>query len=128
MIEEMLLKLSPTCRQETEAAITAQVELSEYCREEIQRVVAGMQGGMPSRPQVDYDENNDDPFATPAPRKPKKQRDPNEKPWIHPGIVIAGFFIALFGGVGAYVTMTYKESPSSKAKKLSKKKVIMSPF
>jgi hypothetical protein len=126
-VDTLLQVLSPLCKNELESALgSALVDgISEVCKSEIQEIFMKhapndvFMGG-PAESQ----QSAENPFAAPKPtsKKGRKQAPPLLNPVYSIAIFVAIFFTVI-GGLAYYVHNTRSAQPSTKPKKLSKKKV-----
>ena len=107
-----------------EAALEAQSDISDECKQEIQAVLNSFsqQAEAQTGGQASFEGQSD------SQSKPSKAP---KKHFINPGIGIAVFVVILFSGVAIYVVyvnqLLQKVFSGKKEKKLSKKKVVV-PF
>jgi hypothetical protein len=119
-VDTLLQVLSPLCKNELESALgSALVDgISEVCKSEIQEIFMKhapndvFVGGLPES----------DPFAAPKPKKGRKQAPPLLNP-VYSIVIFVAIFFTVIGGLAYYVHNTRSAQPSTKPKKLSKKKV-----
>ena len=114
--------VSPGCRSEIESALSAQSDVSDDCKQEIQTVLQSFAANMQKTQQ-----HGEIPKEPPRDGTAEKQQQNMKTSAIHPGIWVLLFVIVFFSAVGIYVMYVNKILTSAfpeKRKKLSKKKVL----
>ena len=119
-VEALMSSLTPNCRMGLEAAMGAQAQLSDECKEEIQSmlIAAQQKGG-----KLDGEPAAAAPVGTGA---GTGSATGNARTITNPAIAIAGFIALLFAGIGAlvvYMNSVRSAGVTPKSKKISKKKV-----
>ena len=123
IVEGLLQVLTPTCRNELEAAIEAQqgTDLSDECKYEIQMNLQEMNpnSGAPSPLEDGYEDDYQQPNEASS-----ESNDP-PKHIINPVVGIFLFVGALLGAIAFAVFYINSQVGDFKPKKISKKKVIV---
>ena len=130
MVDALLQVLSPPCKSEMEAALGAQIEISDECKYEIQRTMQSFQNSANGVGEAASQQEFEDPMNSEpaAPRQPRARAPKAEAvaPGVSPVYAIMGFVVVFFGliaGLVAYVNSKRAGIVPVKPKKLSKKKV-----
>jgi hypothetical protein len=132
-VEKLLQVLTPACKIEMEAALGSQVEISDECKIEIQRIVATFQ-----TTGSDSDGENGRSRMRQTGQGEKKQKPgkassapPTKNKNVSPIFSIAAFvvsFVVVVAGLVMYINSKRAAQVVLKPKKLSKKKVRNCPL
>ncbi|RYG66138.1 hypothetical protein EON64_10445 [archaeon] len=135
-LEQLMSFMSPACRVEMESALTAQTQMSNECREEVQvafkklgvDLQAAANGGREGSPAEPAAEDSQPQENSRRSERRAQQGDAGSKGDSTSTILaIVGFVTALLGGAAAYVFYVSSQQDASSAakkpKKLSKRKV-----
>lgn len=129
-LEQLLSLMSPACRVEMESALTAQTQMSNECREEVQVAFGKLGVDLQAAANAgraglqDSDDSQSQDNTRRSERRTQQEDTATKGDSTATILAIVGFVVALLGGAAGYVFYVSSQLEGGKKppKKLSKKK------